>query len=217
MAAEAKLEVFQDLLLRGPTSGRARLRQALIGSAAGPWRHAEGRERAMVPNADVIAFERESDGGVEPVALFLVSRPDGYQVTNIVPLNVGELGQRRYNIALQDFVERVARAAAEAGFTVETTPPIQGLDDWLSPDAAEALRVFSGSANKATGSSHPRDRERWFIFLLEAHRSRGSFNTDKLVRWLTEIEHWPEEGAHDLAIEYEFALGLLDEYDRHRT
>jgi hypothetical protein len=170
------------------------------------------------PNGAVIAFEREGDGGVEPVALFLWSRAEGYEVTNIVPRNVGELGEHRYNIALRDFVERVATpAAAEAGFTVEITPANQGLDDWLPGDAADALRHFSSAANKATGSSHSMDRQRWFNFLLEAHRSHGSLNTHKLVRWLTEIEHWSDEKADDLAVQYEFALGLLDEYDRDRT
>jgi hypothetical protein len=37
------------------------------------------------------------------------------------------------------------------------------------------------------------------------------------VRWLTEVEQWSGEKAHDLAGEYEFALDLLDEYDRNRT
>jgi hypothetical protein len=219
---EAKLEVFQDLLLRGPTEGHVKLRQALIGRAAGPWRHAAAREPDIAAlasrDADIIAFEREGDGGVEPVALVLWSCDDGYKVTNVVPQKVGELGRRRYNIALQDFVENVARpAAAEAGFTVETSPATQGLDDWLPRQAGDALRRFSGLANKETGSLHPMDRQRWFNFLLAAHHSRGSLDAQRLVRWLTEIEGWSGEKALDLAVEYDFAMDLLDEYDRNRT
>jgi hypothetical protein len=61
------------------------------------------------------------------------------------------------------------------------------------------------------------DRGRWFAFLFAAHRSRGSFDTHRLMRWLTEVEGWPDEQAQDLALQYEFALDLLDKYERNRT
>jgi hypothetical protein len=37
-----------------------------------------------------------------------------------------------------------------------------------------------------------------------------------LARWLVEVEHWPEDTARELAISYEFALGLLERYDSSR-
>src|SRR5690606_15672910 len=120
--------------------------------------------------------------------------------------------------ALEDFSASVAQpAAAAAGFTVEMTAAEQGLDNWLPTEAAEALRSFSSHANKATGSSHPQDRERWFAFLLAVHRSRAERDTGFLVRWLTEVEGWSDDEAHTLAIEYEFGLALLDEYDRSKV
>ncbi|AFK54015.1 hypothetical protein [Tistrella mobilis] len=168
--------------------------------------------------ADLIAFVREPGDGVDAVCLVLWSRDDAYEVTNIVPRDVGELGHQRYNAALQDFIARVARPAATAArFEIQTTSAQQGLNDWLPAAAADALRRFSATANKSTGSSHPSDRKRWFAFLLQAHRDAGSFDTDRLVRWLTEVEGWPDDKAHDLAIEYEFGLALLNEYDRTRT
>lgn len=222
MADKAKLAVFQDLRLRGTINGRTALREALVNCASEPWRHSADREQDMAAHAgadaDVIVFERDESGGVDAVALVLWSRDDGFEVTNIVPREIGELGQHRYNTALRDFVERVAHpAAAAAGFTVEVSSAAQGLDDWLPRDAADALRRFSVAANKATGSSHPMDRRRWFAFLFAAHHDRGAFDTDRLMRWLTEVEGWSEQTAHDLAVEYEFGLKLLDEYDRDRS
>jgi hypothetical protein len=42
MNAEAKkLEVFQDLDLRGPEVGRSKLRKALLEYTVVPWRHAD--------------------------------------------------------------------------------------------------------------------------------------------------------------------------------
>ena len=91
------------------------------------------------------------------------------------------------------------------------------LDDWLPRAAADALRRFSSLANKATGSSHPSDRERWFAFLIAAHCDRGSLNAGRLERWLIESERWPIESAQGLAVEYELALDLLEEYDRKKA
>ena len=219
MADEGKIKVFQDLVLRGPASGRAALRTALIEAASEPWRHSGERERELSAHAgrdgDIIVFERDRSGDVDAVGLVLWSRDEGFEITNIVPREVGELGEHRYNVALNEFVDHVAEpAAAQAGFTVEVSPAEQGLEDWLAPEAASALRRFSGAANKSTGSSHPMDRRRWFSFLFAVQREQCALHSDRLIRWMTEIEGWPEDQAHDLAIQYEFALKLLDEYDR---
>lgn len=222
MARDKKIEVFQDLYIRGPATGREFLRRTLIQKASGPWRHAEDREKGIgasaEPKIDVIAFEREGNANVDAVALVLCSREEGYEVTNIVPREVGELGENRYNIALRDFVDCVANSAAkEVEFTLEISSPMQGLDDWLPMEAADALRRFSDLANKSTGSSHPMDRDRWFAFLLAVQRNRGTFDSDQLTRWLTEVDGWSHDMAFDLAIQFEFAVSLLSEYDRDRT
>jgi hypothetical protein len=219
---EASLPVFQDLVLRCAGELRSNLRDALVKHAAPPWSHDQEREHEMAAHAsagtDLIAFVREAGDGIDAVSLVLWSRGDAYEVTNIVPREVRELGYERYNAALQDFVARVARPAATAArFAIATTSAHQELNDWLPSAAADALRRFSALANKSTGSSHPLDRPRWFEFLLQAHRDAGSFDTDRLVRWLTEVQGWPDDKAHDLAIEYEFGLALLDAYDRTRA
>lgn len=218
MTQSKNLEVFQDLTLRGPDEKRSMLRMALIAHANGSWRHASDKEdelSEMAEAEDVIAFERSGGEGIDAVGLVLWAREEGFEITNIVPLAVGELGPRRYNAALQDFESCVARPAAmEVGFEVQVTSAQQGPADWLPPLAAEALQRFSGAANKATGSSHPTDRRRWFAFLIAAHTA-NDLDTDRLMRWLVEVEGWPEDVAHDLVVQYEFGLALLDEYDGH--
>ena len=220
MTSEGKILLFQDLLLRGPPSDHAALRDALIKAALGPWQHSSEWERYLPRtgmDAEVIAFEREGSGGVDAVRLTLWPHEEGFKVTNIVPREVRGLGEHRYNVALRDFIDRVAQPAAEqVGFMVEVSSAEQGLENWLPTEAAKALRHFSESANKSTGSSHPLDRERWFAFLFAVHRAQSDFDTSKLTRWMTETEGWPEDIAHDLAIQYEFGLDLLGEYDRNR-
>jgi hypothetical protein len=217
-SATKRLEVFQDLFLCGPAESRPALHQALLDRVIAPWRHAEEREKQVSrdagSDADILAFQREDSDGLPPATLFLWSQPDGYKVTNIVPLEIGELGYGRYNAILQDFEQRIAAPAArQVGFQVKTTAAWQSIEDWL-PNAAEALWRFSRAANKSTGSSHPLDRDRWFQFLIAAHKDPGHLDTERLARWLVEVEGWDDRSANELAIEYEFGLDLLGKYDQ---
>lgn len=142
----------------------------------------------------------------------------GYKVSNIVPRNVDELGITKYNAILRDFVARVAEPASRTGgFEIELSSSHQSLDDWLDADPAAALQRFSRLANKSTGAAHPMDRDRWYAFLIATHHASKRLDTDQLVRWLVEVERWSEDKAHELAIDYEFALGLLEQYDHSRS
>lgn len=207
------LDVFRDLHLRGPVAAIGLLRQALIGRAEPPWRHAPERERLLHLSGDdskPLAFERSATAGFSSAGLVLFPSDDGLEVTNIVPREISELSHRAYNALLEDFADRVAQPAAEAtGFTAELSGGTRQIEDKLSPGAAEALRRFSMLANKFTGASHPLDGQRWFDFLIRAHRDRCELDASFLRRWLMEADGWSEDHAVDLAIEYERARALL--------
>src|SRR5262245_16412719 len=97
------------------------------------------------------------------------------------------------------------------------TEPKADLERWLTPEAAEKLRVFCAVANKRSGSSHPVDRERWYNFIVAAHEGGTEFSASTLARWLVEEGCWDDETAEKLAIEYEFARGLLAFSGRERV
>lgn len=219
--SDKNLEVFRDLNLR-TLSASVSIRDQILSHMKAPWRHDAGREEdvkhsGLSADEDVIALVRESFDDIDEAALVLWQEDDGYRVANIVPRRVGELGITKYNKILQDFIDRVASPAAKAGgFLVDAGSGWQTLEDWLDTGPAEALRRFCNLANKSTGASHPRDQERWYDFLIEAHRSAARLDTGQLVRWLVEVDGWGEETAHSLAIDYEFARGLLNRYDLNR-
>jgi hypothetical protein len=223
MSEPKSIEVFQDLTLLGPPGDRSKLRDALIQQASLPWSHAEAAEerlasRPSILEGELLAFERLADNALPAAGLTLWSRPAGYEVTNIVPKEFGELGYTKYNALLQEFVDRVATPAARlVGYTVETTPARQSLEEWTSTEVARALRRFSEAANKSTGSSHPLDERRWFSFLIAAHRDGNRLDANRLGRWLIEVEGWDDDHAHKLVGEYEFARDLLVQYDQHLT
>jgi len=209
------LSVFRDLLLVGPSNAIDGLRQALIGHAAAPWRHAPEREdRVHLPDGKPMAFERSATPGFESAGLVLFQRPDGFEVTNIVPLELSELSHRAYNTILEDFADQIARpASTESGFVVKLSGNTVQIEDKISQTAADALRRFSVLANKSTGASHPLDRRRWFDFIIQAHRDGSDLDADFLHRWLVESDDWPEEQASDLAIYYERSRALLSRFE----
>jgi len=218
--AEKSIEVFQNLHLNCRSSPSV-IRDGILARARAPWHHDTDREddirQGATDDEDVIVFVRTASDDIDESALVLWQEDGGYRVSNIVPRHVGELGITRYNAILQDFVEKVARPAAQVeGFEIELSSASQSLDDWLSVGPAAALRRFSHLANKSTGAAHPKDRERWYAFLIAAYRNTPRLDADQLARWLVDVEHWSSEKAQVLAIDYEFALGLLEQYDQPR-
>lgn len=211
------LDIFQDLYLRGPASAVATLRQALKDRATPPWRYATEKEeqlRELGEEGDALAFERAVTPGFEAAGLVLIADDDGLKVANIVPRELSELTHRAYNAILADFASEVARpAAVDAGYSVVMSNSTLQLENVVSPAVAEALRRFSVLANKSTGASHPMDRDRWFDFILLAHRENAQLDASVLARWLSESEGWFEDCARDLAGEYERSRSLLTRYE----
>lgn len=215
-----KLEVFQDMNIRGPIAKRSKLREALITAAIDPWRVDLERSAEVARNAatseDVVLFRRDAGLNYPAAGLTLWGTVDGYYVPNIVPLEVGNLSFTQYNAVLADFITRIAApVVAQLGFTISTTEPRQTLDDWLSADAVLKLKRFSGAANKSTGASHPMDQRRWFDFLVAVHRSGDKPSPDRLARWLYEVEGWDESSAHNLAGDFETGIALLAYHEEH--
>jgi hypothetical protein len=213
------LEIFQDLYLRTQSSVDS-IRDQLLVHVKAPWRHDVEREQNVknftLKSEDVIALIREPFNDIDEAGLILWQTDDGYRVSNIVPRTINELSITKYNAILQDFVARLAQPAATVGgFVVDLTPSQQTLDDWLDAAPAALLRRFSTIAIKSmgTGTGHPKDRSLWFEFLIAAYQTSARLDSDCLARWLSEVDGWPSDAAHKLAIDYEFALGLLEQYD----
>ena len=206
------IEVFQDLLLVFPEKHRHEVRQALRQHVKAPWRHAEERER-NIPD-DTMAFERESDNNLPKSGLSLWTDSEGYQVINIVPLEIDHLSISSYNDILDDFIHRIVQPASKtSGFRIKLSARRESITDWTSQEAADDLHHFSVLANKSTGSGHPSDRKRWLSFLFSVHKARGKLDPALLERWLIEAEEWPPDSAARLISQYEFGMDLLDQYE----
>lgn len=214
------IDVFSDLVLHIAFDERDAVAAQLKAAARGPWSFDSERSEEMRRNAvgdrRVLAFTRVPTGDLPAAGLSLWSNDEGLYVPNVVPLEAREFTHAQYNAVLGDFADLVVRpVAARAGFRVELTDGRQQLSDWISPEAARKLRVFSAAANKSSGSSHPMDRERWFDFILAVHRSGSQLDTDRLARWLNEVDRWDEDSAYKLAGEFERYISILEYADTH--
>lgn len=83
--------------------------------------------RHHATDEDVIVFERDATNQLRAAGLVLRQRPDGYEVSNIVPLAAGSLGTREYNDLLDDFL--IAEFQQEIHISGET------LERWLREEA----------------------------------------------------------------------------------
>lgn len=218
-STDQSIEVFQDLSLTCPGNNGSDLKGVLLGHARSPWRHAcdaEDQIESTYPDAGLYAvFERATAGDVPAARLVLYQDAGSYKVVNIVPTECGSLGETGYNDVLNDFVNRVVKPAQTDGVSLELSDRWQTITDWTSEEAADALHLFSVMANKATGSSHPMDAERWCKFLIADHIAQGVLSSYNFRRWLVEVEGWPAEVADDLISDREKAVELLKHYD-HR-
>jgi hypothetical protein len=208
------IEVFQDMAMTGPASGRQALAAALRQSAAPPWtfdpKGSEDAERNALGDKGILIFQHNGDAHLPASRLVLWPKGEGYYVPNITPAAVGQLTVEQYNAVLSNFVEAIAKPVArQFGYLVNITSAVQDLEDWMSADAATALRRFSAAANKSTGAGHPMDERRWFDFIIAVHRVGDDVGSDRLARWLHEVEGWAEDTAHELAGEFERGLALL--------
>lgn len=139
-----------------------------------------------------------------------------FYVSNIIPGQGNRLSYDDYNEILSSFAVRLRASQLCKDVQIIETGGELVLDSLLSQEALTCLQRFSRAANKSTGSSHHFDKERWFAFIIAAHKEDSSLHASDLLRWLTEEEDWPTDQAKELVIEYEQQISLLEYYDKTR-
>lgn len=211
------MKVFRELSITGARETRDydRLAEAISRELPSSWARDSKREQE---NADlmedmlpIFVFERSGDADA-PRAGLVVAR-DGQRlfVANVVPLEVHQLSTDQYNAVITEFYNRGAKPACDAlSFQAELTPADRPITSWMGASTFKKLTQFDAVANKSTGSSHPRDRDRWLDFIIAAHQEQAALDAEMLKRWLMEEGKWDERTAADLAIEYEFGRELLN-------
>jgi hypothetical protein len=131
-------------------------------------------------------------------------------VPNIIPIDKHELTPDEYNAVRDLFYDDIVSRAVDGRF-VELSKVDLAIEDVMSPDTARALQVFSATANKSTGNSHPMDQKRWFDFIIHCYQHNDPVRSDFLSHWLTE-QGWDEQHTRKLRSEFENEISLLRQY-----
>jgi len=217
------MEVFRDLVLTGDEAALTATAEVIERTLSDGWRRSpetESRVKAgTLGQRPTYCFTCEPNGTRVAADLFLMGKDNGsLAVTNIIPKGDGPLSTKQYNVMIKEFHDRfVLPAVQETELDVRFTSDEKGIEDWLGNGAAEKFHEFISVANKSTGSAHPNEKERWFAFLKAASEDQSRLDPATLSRWLVETEHWGEDVASDLAVEYEFGRELLAFAETHRT
>lgn len=217
---DPKLPRYGDLRIHGTTL--ADLAQVLAKHVDAPWSRAIDLETSWAERPPVedrpLIFRHEPDGGLPGAHLYLFTRENGViYVSNVVPIEAGQLTEVEYNRLLQDFHETAVEAAVrELGAESELDLADYDLAERAGAEVRDALVRFSRAANKSTGASHPMDAERFDDFVITAsHLERARRpSADTIAEWLV-ADSWPNETAWELAIQYEQGLRLLDRASLH--
>lgn len=156
-------------------------------------------------------------------------------VGNIVPIEKSSLSIDEYNAVLLKFYHDIIQPYSTDNKDLTIIPPSNDKFDplnFVTKEALRKLKKFCSMANKATGSSHPSDREIWFDFICQTVDDGRMFDYDLLARFLQDKEYWgkkdanfngvigdyawSQEQAYKLANEYEYACEVLEYYKNSR-
>lgn len=205
------MRVFQEVTVQAPRD----IHEAFISEVASRlsegWYRDKALEAGPILHMTVYYFANHDLRDFGQVLLALSSSKLGLlHVSNIIARARQQLTYDEYNSILVAFANNyLVPTANERGFVVSISPSDQSIDDWLSPECAAALRRFSISANKSTGTSHPMDKERWFEFVILAANAESTFDSTLLKRWLIEEGGWHPDIADEIVIEYEQQIELI--------
>ncbi len=203
------MKVFQELTVRGNSASIQQWLAHVSRIAAEPWQRDTVREKQL---AGYYCFTRKSTGDVPKATLYLIERTDGLDLANIVPFEAS-LNVDQYNAILREFHDHYLAPLREPfGLRISLGPDTRSLDDVLPRTVQEKLHRFSAVANKTTGAGHSLDHKRWMDFLVSAHEARVDLDAGILRRLLEDELGWPEDGAAELARDYDSARELLSYY-----
>jgi hypothetical protein len=201
---------FRDLVVPDASAHFEELVGEIERRISSPWSRDQETEQSRHLGGRYRVFGRQDTTAGPGVLLFLITRNYDVEIANVVPTgDRHELTMQEYNEAVAEFNDRfLAEAASILGLEVSLSETELDLGQVLDEGTFRALLAFSRASNRATGSSHPSDRQRWLSFIVAAYRTGANLSSGDLQSWLV-LDGWSEDVVFDLIVQFEFAMGLL--------
>ena len=216
------MKQFKNLDITGPVEQQLTFINDVSANLPDHW-HRDHDAESRLEDVDRVskdswfAFTYETKDGEPPSRLSLVRENKRLYVSNIVPLEFGQLSIAQYNRILDEFAGILSNhLSTDSDLAINVTNDDAAITDWVSTNAVELLKRFSVLANMSTGSSHPNDFQRWVDFLIVVHKEDSNLSSEFLAQWLDEELGWHSDQARELASEYGFARDVLRAYDQSR-
>lgn len=207
------MNVYPDMDIRYPEGYEPSLAEKMVSRATGIWRKSGSPVNRPIEDGQYF-FHRDASGGIVSCIVCLNrSEPGHLVVVNIVPDKMGDqISIDQYVTILQDFNSTIAEPAAdEVGGMTSIDTSKRTLEDYYSKESLQLLEYFCKSSNGY--GSHPSDQRKWRAFLLHVHRNEKERpHGDTLGRLLAATDWFPQDGIRNLAMEYNFAMELLDQF-----
>lgn len=213
---------FRDLIIRG---GDEKSRRALLvkikDAIPEDWELKkdliESYSKSTSKNDDdVICVKSPEDD--KPVGLvWLGIWQDTIHVRNIIPADREGLKYDNYNKIIERFSKECVEPNVGKDFDLKLTSNEYTLEEEAGKETAALLENWAKTCNPSTLNSHPSDFERWAEFIISAHKTGSKLSPETLKRWFFEEQGWDRnfEKIYDLVLDYEYALRLLEVYDKH--
>ncbi|MDR3616742.1 MAG: hypothetical protein P4L53_24510 [Candidatus Obscuribacterales bacterium] len=214
----AQIEIFRELSILGSPQLAADFMKRISKTVSGIWSPIEINPHEWGGNTFCFSCGETEEHPAAKLWFAKSHNKNKLYVSNIVPLNMNSLTKTEYNRILMEFYKTfIEPFPVDKGLEIIVEEDLVGLDHWLDEEAIRRLNSFSNCANKSTGTGHPLDERRWWLFCFYIH-DKGFFSKfypDILGRWLNEVLGWHEEGAHKLALNYERTLRTLEAYNEY--
>lgn len=166
-----------------------------------------------IPSEKMYCFKRSKNDGLDANLWLAVRGDNQLYISNIVPTELSELKIDDYNRVLLEFVNSNLQSLIKGmGGVFELTTDTYVLEGRINTESLRCLRVFSSAANKSTGSTHSRDKKRWFDFIVAYHKSGAYLGSQDLDSFLID-DGWSEDMADTLVSQFEYSLHLLNHYE----
>lgn len=149
--------------------------------------------------------------------VWLVLTEDSLYISNITPNKSGQLTFHQYNSIVDTFYKEVIEKNITPEFEVHYSKDEITISDLADNETISKLKNWINSANPSTLNTNPFDFQRWCEFIFTAHKNKSNLNSSQLEKYLIEdIKIYDEDLVSKIALDYEYSLDLLKEYDKFR-
>jgi hypothetical protein len=184
------MKTHRELYIKAASSETPRVIASIDAALNSGWIRDEDAEkdiRRTINRDEFFCYACDKRNGREAGTVMICRRDKAsLYVSNVTP-GRGEprLDYDQYNAILEDLNNTVlSRINASFPVTFLLASNELHIENLMPSEAFRALQLFSRAPNKATGSSHSCDRERWISFLVSLCGSRHKLDSESLQRWL---------------------------------